>query len=148
MTREERCKLAIEKGITCNLATGQIFGIKGNELKSKHSQGYIRFVINFNGKDFMILGHQFIYYYATGELPENIDHINGVRDDNRIMNLRGVTQQQNTFNKLNTKGYHKRGNKFRAVLQIIKEYKHLGYYDTEEEARAAYLNAKEKYHII
>lgn len=42
--------------------------------------------------------HRLIYLYHHGQLPKYIDHINGVRHDNRIENLRAATMQQNNFN--------------------------------------------------
>ena len=79
-----------------------------------------------------------------------VDHINGNKLDNRRCNLRIVTQQQNQFNRTRAKGYcwHKRINKWQAKICINYKYIHLGYFDTEEQARLAYLQAKEKYHVI
>ena len=78
-----------------------------------------------------------------------IDHINRIRNDDRVDNLRIVTLQQNAFNKIG-KGYrwNKRANKWEARIQVNKKAIPLGCYYTEEEARNAYLKAKEQYHII
>ena len=64
-------------------------------------------------------------------------------------NLRIVSQQENSFN-TNAKGYSfdKSRNKYQAIIGINGKNIHLGRFDTEEEARNAYLEAKEKYHII
>ena len=44
--------------------------------------------------------HRLIWLYHYGEWPkECIDHINGIKDDNRIENLREATKQQNNFNR-------------------------------------------------
>ena len=45
MTRLEKCELAINKGIKYDELTGNIFGVKGNVLKTKDNQGYICFGI-------------------------------------------------------------------------------------------------------
>ena len=82
---------------------------------------------------------------------EQVDHINGIRDDNRYENLRIATNQQNNFNrktqknnKLGFRGVCKQKgcNKFRAHIKIEQKKKHLGYYDTFEEAKAARLAAE------
>jgi hypothetical protein len=39
------------------------------------------------------------YFYMTGRWPETVDHINGVRDDDRYTNLRCATAQENGFNR-------------------------------------------------
>lgn len=79
-----------------------------------------------------------------------IDHINGIKTDNRVVNLRLITVQQNTFNKHDVKGYtwNARANKWKGHLCVDAKYIHLGYFDTEQEAHTAYLTAKAIYHII
>ena len=76
-----------------------------------------------------------------------VDHINNNSLDNRIENLRVVTQQQNQWNK-NAKGYYwdKNAKKWHARIKINGEEKYLGLFDNEEDAHISYLNAKEVYH--
>ena len=86
----------------------------------------------------------------TNFSPNNhIDHIDRDTSNNNINNLRVVSNQQNTFN-TSCKGYswHKKSNKWRALIRINGESKHLGLFDVEQEARNAYLAAKKIYHII
>ncbi len=81
--------------------------------------------------------------------PNNcIDHINRSRSDNSIENLRVVTNQQNQFNRSNVKGYtwNQGRKKWVASIRLNKVLKYLGGFETEEDARAAYLAAKEIYH--
>jgi len=83
--------------------------------------------------------------------PSNwIDHENHTRDDNSNDNLRVVTAQQNQFNRSNVKGYSWRENakKWVAQIRIDGKKKYLGGFETEEDAREAYLAAKAIYHII
>ena len=77
-----------------------------------------------------------------------IDHINGVRHDNRRSNLRIVTPQENSHNYPSAKGYYwnKRDRTYQAQIKIDKKLIYLGLYNTEDEARAAYLAAKKIYH--
>lgn len=148
MERLDKIKLAIEKGITCDPVTGKVYGVKGKELKSK-VDGYNKIVMTKDYKGFHLLSHQFIYYIATGKIVDCIDHINGIKDDNRIENLREVTIQQNTFN-TTSKGcnWHISRNKWRAQIHKNGKNIHLGYFNTEEEAHQSYLDAKKIYHNI
>lgn len=78
-----------------------------------------------------------------------VDHIDRVRDNNASSNLRWVSRQGNQFNR-NAKGYSyviSKG-RYMAQIKINGKSKNLGMYDTEEEARAAYLAAKQTMHII
>jgi hypothetical protein len=147
MTREERIKLAIEKGITCNPITGEVKGVRGKVITRK-SNGYIDINFIYNKKEYHLLAHQFVWYDVHKQIVDCIDHINGKRHDNRIENLRSVTQQQNLFN-TNAKGYYwnKRNKKWNAKIKVNGKSKHIGLYDTEQEAHQAYLNEKKILHI-
>lgn len=150
MTREEKCRLAIEKGYTYDEVTGKIFSRFGREITKRHKKGYIFLNIYNKGKIISLLGHQFAYYCKYNRIVDCIDHINGIRDDNRIINLREVTHQQNQYNRTKAKGYHfnKQRNKYHTKIKLNKKTIHIGCFKTEEEARQAYLEAKEKYHKI
>lgn len=91
-----------------------------------------------------ILAHRLIWKMVTGDDPNIIDHINGVRSDNRIENLRSVTIAENrrnlAMNRRNTSGHNgvffdKRSQKWAVVMQI-------GVFDSKEEAAAARKNAE------
>ena len=88
--------------------------------------------------------------FDINNTKHHIDHIDHNRLNNSMDNLRVVTNQHNHFNRSNTKGYswNKALGKWRAYIRVNKKRKHLGYFDTEEEARGAYLKGKEKYHVI
>ena len=150
MTREEKCKLAIERGYYYNSETGLVYSRLNKLVKTINKEGYNMIAIRYKNKTKNLCAHQFAWYCIHNEIVEEIDHINGIRNDNRICNLRAVTRQQNRWNRLNTKGYtfNKTHNKFQAQLKVNKKHISLGYYNTEEEARQAYLNAKQIYHVI
>jgi hypothetical protein len=145
MTRLERAQLAKTLGYTYNPITGEIISPKGKIIKGE-SRGYIHFQV----KKYGLYGHHYAWYmtYDNIDIVE-IDHINRMRNDNRISNLRNVSIEQNKFNK-ETKGYtyHKQLDKWMARIQVYKDIIYLGVYDTEQEAREVYLQAKKKYHII
>jgi len=82
-----------------------------------------------------------------------VDHINGVKADNRIFNLRLATTTQNQQNKAGygqyAKGVTWRNRKLRpwqAKIRVNGERIHLGSFETEEEAAEAYRQAAIQYH--
>jgi hypothetical protein len=113
-----------------------------------YSQGYNQ--VGCNGK--LYLRHRIIAYaYLNLDIDNTskpIDHINGNKLCNSVNNLRIVTTEENQHNRLNTKGYSwdKSKSKWKPQIMVNKKRIHIGNYDTEEEARAAYLAAKLIYH--
>ena len=120
----------------------------GDVAGNKHPSGYIS--ITSLGKGHR--AHRFIWIWHNGTIEDGlqIDHINGVRDDNRIENLRLVTRQENGWNRKTAKGYtwSKYHKKWHSQIKVNGKVLHLGYFHEEPDAREAYLTAKEKYHII
>ena len=148
MTREEKIKLAIEKGYTYDEVTGKIFNRFGKEIKGT-TKDYIVFNIYKNNKTFKVIGHQFAWYYINKECVTCIDHINGIKDDNRICNLRSITQQKNCFNKKSIGvSYRKDRSKYSAYIYLNNKKINLGSYITKQEAINIYLESKKIYHII
>ena len=150
MNRLQKIQHLILKGYVYYSDTGLIKSPRGNIIKSLSKFGYC--IINFrhNKKSYVLRAHQFAWYFVYKEIVNEIDHINGIRHDNRILNLRSVTSQQNKFNNTVAKGYsfYKRRNMFKARIKVNGVDIHIGYYHTEIEARNAYLNAKKVYHKI
>tara|TARA_R110000796_G_C14427808_1_gene420732 strand:+ start:136 stop:609 length:474 start_codon:yes stop_codon:yes gene_type:complete len=107
--------------------------------------GYNR--INIGGK--LYLSHRLIMIAFVGDSDQVVDHINRIKNDNRLENLRYCTSCENNLNKDyvdNAKGCHfdKRINKWQAHIRINRILKHLGMFDTEEEAHQAYVDARDK----
>lgn len=149
LNRFDKCRIALEKGITCNPETGLIFGVRGNQLTRIDKDGYINFSFKYNKKYYYLFGHQFIYYYVNGEYDINldIDHINTIKNDNRIENLRTATRSENKQNVKHRGIYwHKKNKKWIARIRINYKYINLGSFNTEEEALIAREAGKLKYH--
>lgn len=117
---------------------------------ANNNQGYN--IIGCNGK--MIKRHRIIAFsFLNLEInnpKQQVDHIDGNRINNCLSNLRVVTPQQNQWNKTKAKGYYwnKRTQKFKAQIYLNKKLIHLGYFNSEDEARAAYQAAKLVHHQI
>lgn len=126
---------------------------KSGSLAGSIRNGYMRTSVY--GRSY--LNHRLIWLFVTGQWPINeIDHINGRKDDNRFDNLRDVTSLTNKenirrpsiCNKLGVLGVSKRKNRktFRAQIRVRGNVTLIGYYKSQEEARAAYLDAKRRLH--
>lgn len=104
-------------------------------------------VIMIDGRNYR--GNRLAWLYTHGETPAGeIDHINMVRDDDRIANLRLATRTLNNANRRRYrnnasgfKGVVQVGKRWRAEIRLNRQSKHLGYFDTAEEAHAAYVTA-------
>lgn len=116
-------------------------------------KGYLRAKVD--GNDFMC--HRLAWLYVHGRWPaKQIDHINGVRDDNRIANLRECSAGENQQNQRNPRrcgtsgflgvSFKKHCKKWAAKIKVCGKQKHIGYFSTPEEAHAAYLKAKAELH--
>lgn len=91
--------------------------------------------------------HRLAWLYVHGVWPSGeIDHINGVKSDNRIANLRDVTKSVNQQNRRRVRGYNRDGKQWKAQIRADGVTHHLGCFKTEDEAHRAYLAAKERLH--
>ena len=101
------------------------------------------------------LEHRLVWIYFYGCLPDNdIDHINGIRDDNRVENLRAATRTENMRNskrrKDNITGVvgvyrdHKR-DKWYSTIRLSGKNKFLGYFDCKLAATIVRKCAEKEY---
>jgi len=99
--------------------------------------------------------HRIVFAMHHGFMPEFIDHINGIKNDDKIENLREATKTQNQYNtklrKNNTSGvkgitWHKRIEKWAIQITVNKKKHHIGYFDDIELAELVIQEARNKYH--
>jgi hypothetical protein len=120
----------------------------GSEVGSLNTNGYLRTGKN-KGRKYI---HQIVFLMFNGYIPEYVDHIDGNRLNNRIENLREVTQHQNSWN---TPGWTNSSSKNKGVswCKTKKRWRarivhnghtvFLGYHKYEESAKLAYAKAED-----
>ena len=116
-------------------------------------RGYVKIRI---GKS-QYYAHRLAWLYTYGEWPSNqIDHINRVKTDNRMCNLRDVSQlvnAQNSSNRAtNTSGHrgvtwHKEIGKWMAQISVRGKVRFLGYFDDKRKAAEEYEKARKELHV-
>lgn len=99
--------------------------------------------------------HRLAWFYMTGEWPTvEVDHINGLKDDNRWANLRLADKQKNQANSKirvnNRSGFKgvfrfKGRRKFTARITVNYKTIWLGNFDSAEEAHEAYVTASKEH---
>lgn len=104
------------------------------------------------------LAHRVCWAIATGKWPvAEIDHINGIRSDNRLSNLREATSSENKQNRAASSGsssryvgvcWNRKSEKWQAQIRIEGRLTYLGIFDAEEDAFAAYCAAKAEHHTF
>lgn len=123
---------------------------KGTKAGRTTSNGYRQ--IKYNGKLYM--EHILIWVLFGNELPKGflLDHINRIKDDNRIENLRIATRSQNIANssirkncKSKYKGVIFNCNKWQARISVDNKRISLGYFIKETDAALAYNKAALEY---
>lgn len=162
MTNKELLELALRmrERLVFNPVTGifrwyKIHGLRvelGNIAGQRvNSHGYKH--IQFEKK--LYPAHRLAWFFVHGDWPNQIDHINGNRADNRIENLRNVTVEINNQNRRTAHKNSKTGvlgvikkpsGKFFAEIRVKGKKIHLGSFDDCQQASEAYLKAKRELH--
>ena len=131
------------------VSRGRVRG--GDKAGTSDGLGYVQLRVDgYNYK-----AHRLVWLYVYGDWPPaEIDHINRIRSDNRLANLRAVTRAQNHQNRNlpvhNTSGhvgvsFHKRSGRWRADIKVEGTQRTIGLYDTKQDAIAARKTAERKY---
>lgn len=127
------------KNMSSNARIGQVAG-------SINGGGYRIISCSINKFPKNIRASRLHWFMTYNSLPDNIDHINNIRIDDRIENLRSVTPAQNSMNKTsrpNSKSKYvgvtlnMRENRWVAGINISGKRKHIGYFDNEMDAAKA-----------
>lgn len=119
----------------------------GKECGFIDQVGYVRTKLNSK----MTFAHRIVWEMHNGKISDGmeIDHLNGVKSDNRIENLRSVPHAVNMKNKMSYKNnktgftgvfYNEESSSYDAYITCNGKRKRLGSYRTIEEARDARLN--------
>lgn len=139
-------------GAITNRRSGK-YRTKGMKVPTiKDRDGYLKISV----RGVSLKAHRVAWAMVHGEWPKDqIDHINGQRDDNRIANLREAGHAENAQNQAtprnNTSGYigvswRPGKGKWRAQISVGGVRHHLGLFDTAEAASRAYEVAKAQMH--
>lgn len=133
----------LKRYTTYDPLTGLFYNIIGELISKPALDGhYVRVTVL--GKRYY--AHRLVWLYIHGEMPDYIDHINGDRQDNRLVNLRKSTMSQNQANRKElVRGIEKHGRKYRARIEVRGDRVELGSFETIEEAYNAYHVAADKF---
>ena len=121
--------LRMKKNYTYDAATGRLTNSRlGRAVRGKkrNKAGYLCVHCNLDKRQFFIYLHHAVWAVCKGCWPaQQIDHINGIKTDNRIENLREVCGSENKMNMLlpwkpnaqtGLPGVYPNGNKFKTRI--------------------------------
>jgi len=120
----------------------------GAEAGTQDPSGYIRIQVDRK----LYWAHRLAFYLVTGQEPDEVDHINRLKSDNRWENLRAASRDQNGANlglrSDNTSGFpgvswNPKARKFQAYITSFRKMTSLGYFSTLEDAAQARFEAEE-----
>ena len=114
---------------------------EGEEPGTLGSDGYRR--VKINGEYYKAHRIAYLLHHREIDPTLQIDHINHVRDDNRLVNLRLVTHRVNASYERGDYplGVYFHKGKLKVQIQINGKNKHLGYFDDVDKAAQAYQDA-------
>lgn len=132
--------------------TGEFHWLRNGKVAGGKDHGYLRICIS--GK--LLKAHRLAWLYVHGYFPEHdIDHINRVRDDNRISNLREVSRTCNARNasgkagsSSGVKGVHKVRDRWTATITVNGYTISLGTFLTKLGAAKARADAEKEHGFI
>lgn len=118
----------------------------GKEAGAPHQGGYLQVGFRLDGIAHKALVHRICFAMAHGYWPDDVDHENNVRDDNRLDNLRDAGKLMNNKNrsvvraKNGLKGafVHSTTGRFFSQIAVQGQCQYLGSFETIEDAARAY----------
>jgi hypothetical protein len=125
----------------------------GNSVGHLNGAGRVQVTITMAGKTKQFYMHRLVFLLHHGYLPKIVDHIDRNPQNNRIENLRAATPSESSCNRVEAVG--KSGytgvdlfskGRWRAKIRYQNKHIHIGYFDTPEEAHAAYLQTRLELH--
>ena len=137
-------------GFTWRIRRNQL-ALKGSKAGTPDSHGHIQ--IGVDGKFY--LAHRLVWMHVYGLWPNlDVDHINGIKSDNRIENLRDISTAMNCQNELKARsnsqtkllGTHRVRYGYIAQICVNGKKRYIGLFKTAEEAHTAYIRAKRELH--
>lgn len=129
-----------ETGLATRLVTVATNARVGDVAGSVQSSGHL--IVWIDGRSYLV--HRVVWAIHYGKWPtDQIDHVNGIKTDNRISNLREATHAENMRNRgmlrSNTSGvigvcWHKASQKWQAYIRSGFRIWHLGLFDDLDRA--------------
>jgi hypothetical protein len=146
---------ALHRLVLYHPTTGEFTRTDGSYLHQSMRHGYV--IVYTPGKG-QFSAHRLAFLFMEGSWPEHaVDHIDGIKSNNRWSNLRRATKQQNEQNikkpyKNNSTGvlgvsfWGSNPNKFEARISFNGVKVHIGVFDSKEAAHEAYVKVKRELH--
>lgn len=126
--------------------------VVGKVVGGINHSGYWCIKFRYFGITQHVMEHRLLWFVWYGELPDEIDHINGVRHDNSKKNLRSVDRTTNCRNLVRHRNKHLWGcsfesNAWRGRFRVGKKLINAGRYQTEKEAHIASVKLAKQFGI-